>query len=236
MKADWPSGNHPNRKAHNWLTYRTRDQFLRDHGDLVQGRCLDLGCGSACYRPWCLLHADEYIGIDWAPRDGGADVVADLGRPLPLGDRSIDTVLLLSVLEHIPRPAALLGETWRVLRPGGCLLVQVPWQWPVHEAPHDYFRFSPHALAFLLREAGFIHVSVRPQGGFFTTIALKLNYFSTRFIRGPKPLRRVAAGFLMLPWQLNQWLAIALDRLDRSPESDATGFVVCARKAPVDGE
>ncbi|MGH3716603.1 MAG: methyltransferase domain-containing protein [Micromonosporaceae bacterium] len=46
-------------------------------------------------------------------------VVADLVQPLPLADRSVDVVICHNVLELLPDPAQLVGETARALRPGG---------------------------------------------------------------------------------------------------------------------
>ncbi len=45
---------------------------------------------------------------------------------LPFSDGSFDAVSLLAVLEHLENPEAILGETRRVLRPGGRILITVP--------------------------------------------------------------------------------------------------------------
>ena len=45
---------------------------------------------------------------------------------LPFADQTFDVVLLLDVLEHLPRPEPALAEAWRVLRPSGTLIVSVP--------------------------------------------------------------------------------------------------------------
>ena len=82
----------------------------------------------------------------------------------------------------------MLNEAFRILKPGGAIVLQVPWQWRVHEAPHDYFRYTPYGLKYLFEKAGFVDVVVEPQSGFFTMWILKMNYFSTRFIRGPRPM------------------------------------------------
>jgi hypothetical protein len=40
-----------------------------------------------------------------------------------------------------------------------------PFYWPLHEEPHDYFRFTRYGLERLLREAGFPEPEIRPDGG-----------------------------------------------------------------------
>ncbi len=227
-----PSHDHPNRRSHNWLVYYRHDQSLVRYADRLFGSVFDLGAGACSYRRWCLEHADSYAGVDWpgSMHQGEIDVFADLNEPLPIDSRSCDSLLCFSVLEHLHQPQNLLSEAHRLLKPGGWLLLQTPWQWWVHEEPHDYFRYTPFALIRLLEEAGFDASPVEAQGGFFTTLALKLNYFSLRFIRGPKFVRAVIRALLWLPWQLSQWAALLLDRLDLHPELEASAYFVVARR------
>jgi SAM-dependent methyltransferase len=53
-------------------------------------------------------------------------VPADLNQPLPLADASVDGATSLAVLEHLERPEVHLAELFRVLRPGGVLLLTTP--------------------------------------------------------------------------------------------------------------
>src|SRR5690606_3589331 len=108
------------------------------------------------------------------------------------------------------------------------IVLQVPWQWWVHEAPYDFFRYTPHGLLHLLKKAGFVNITVEAQSGFFTTIVLKLNYFTGRFIRGPRPIRLIIKGLLAPFWYLGQKLAPLLDKLDRNWELETTGYWVTA--------
>ena len=61
-------------------------------------------------------------------------------------------------------------------------------------------------------------------------LALKLNYFSLRLIRGPKPVRMLVRGVLGIPWYVGQKLAPWLDRLDGNWALETTGYFVTARK------
>jgi ubiquinone/menaquinone biosynthesis C-methylase UbiE len=53
-------------------------------------------------------------------------VVADLNKPLPLPDQSIDTATSLAVLEHLEQPEVQVRELYRVLKSGGSLLLTTP--------------------------------------------------------------------------------------------------------------
>jgi len=238
-----PSSEHPNRDWQNWLGYDLTDQHLRGFSEHYRGTLYDLGCGTAPYKRFFLRYASEYVGVDWSEsfHDSAADVVADLNQPLPLPESVADTVVSISVLEHLSRPQVMLGEAYRILKPGGSLILQVPFQWMVHEAPYDYVRYTPYGLEFMLNEAGFSRVTVEPAGGFFTMMVLKMNYFTGRRVRGPKPIRLILL-FIFAPfWFAGQVVAPWLDRVDGDWSLETTGFWAVAHKGAarldsIDGE
>jgi len=100
----------------------------------------------------------------------------------------------------------------------------------VHEAPNDFFRYTPHSLCYMFDKAGFYNINVEPQEGFFTAAVLKANYFSCRFIRGPKQLKYMIAGFFLPFWSLGQLVAPLLDKLDRDWKAETMDYYVTAQK------
>ena len=80
-------------------------------------------------------------------------------------DATFDTVLLTDVLEHIVRPAALVREIARVLRPCGTLVLTTRCLYRLHEQPHDYHRYTEFARRRFCDEAGLDVVSLEPHGG-----------------------------------------------------------------------
>lgn len=80
---------------------------------------LDLGCGG-------VKQYDSNLGMDLriAP---GVDAQADLSRPLPVADHSVDAIFAVHILEHLIDFLALVDECHRVLRPSGTLHVLSPW-------------------------------------------------------------------------------------------------------------
>ena len=134
----------------------------------ARGRLLDLGCGKvplyASYQPLI----SESVCVDWANtahKNAYLDHECDLTQALPFDDGRFDTVILSDVLEHIPTPEALCREIARILAPGGKLIMNVPFYYWLHEEPHDYYRYTQHALRRFVDLAGLQLVEIEATGG-----------------------------------------------------------------------
>lgn len=229
------SSKHSNRRAYNWLVYNIGDRFLKKHTDKYKGQLYDLGCGEAPHKNFFLSYADEYIGVDWSGsyHNTNANISADLNGELPIDNEVADTVISMSVMEHLREPQVMLNEANRILKTGGNLVLQVPWQWWLHEVPYDFFRYTPYGLKHMLEKSGFVDILIEPQSGFFSMWFLKLNYFSLQFLRGPYPLRLLIAIILIPIWYLGQIIAPLLDKFDKNWNAEAIGYFVTARKPAI---
>ena len=227
-----PSKFHNNRRFHNWLVYNIGDKCLKKYEKYYKGHLVDLGCGEAPYKEFFLQHADSYTGVDWTKtlHNSQADIVSDLNKKIEMKDNNADTLVSLSVIEHLSEPQIFLNEAYRVLKKGGYFILQVPWQWQIHEAPHDFFRYTPHGLKYIFEKAGFEILEIIPISGFFSTSLTKINYFSSRFIRGPKLLKLIIKTILIPFWTINQIIAPLLDKLDRAKDKETMGYFVLAKK------
>ncbi|GAB1254831.1 hypothetical protein Defa_23180 [Desulfovibrio sp. TH_2024_36128] len=85
-----------------------------------------------------MTSATEYIGLEYDSPENRrykrADIYYD-GQTIPLDDASIDSVLSTQTLEHVPNPEQIVTEWARILRPGGQLLLTMPFMWPECNLP-----------------------------------------------------------------------------------------------------
>jgi SAM-dependent methyltransferase len=144
----------------------------------ARGRVLDVGCGSQPYRS--LLPSDvDYVGIDIAEADAHfgykiPDTIYYQGDVWPIDDNSVDYILCTETMEHVPDPVQFLGQAARVLRPGGTVLLTVPFAARWHFIPYDFWRYTPSTLKRLLVEAGFTDVAVYARGNALTVACYKV--------------------------------------------------------------
>ncbi len=134
----------------------------------AKGKLLDLGCGQVpLYGAYKDLVA-ENICVDWANtrhKNNYLDHECDLGEPLPFADSEFDTIILSDVLEHVPNPEMLWAEMWRVLKPSGKLIMNVPFLYCLHEKPHDFYRYTEFALRRFADQVGLDILQLEAIGG-----------------------------------------------------------------------
>ncbi len=139
----------------------------------------------------------------------------------------MDTALAISVMNYLPEPARMVGEAWRVLRPGGILIAEFTQMRPHDPALHDYFRYTREGAAWLLEHAGFEVLETHPIGGLMARVGLSAIAALNRINRGPtRVITELPVRLLYLVIQVTFEL---LDRLLSDPR-ECLGTVVVARK------
>jgi SAM-dependent methyltransferase len=146
------------------------------------GPVADLGCGPGAHACELARRGYDVVGLDASPRmvaaararaaREGVEArfdVADLERPLPFADGELVAALAVLLIQHLRRPAALVADATRCLRPGGALLVVAPAKqattmisptpyWRLRAAgaalPGVIHRFAPADLRALVGGAG----------------------------------------------------------------------------------
>lgn len=193
----------------------------------MSGSTLDLGGDvRGAYRR-CIKGSPLYTVVNLDPKTK-PDIVHDLEKPLPIADAAYDNVLLVNVLEHIYNYNQLLDESVRVVRPGGCIVIVVPFLFPIHPSPKDFWRFSADALTRLCAEKQLRVVRVMPLGS---------GVFSARYVMFdrlmPAPLRLLFFVTLrplaVLTDYIFSVLARALGKQYRSSDY-ALGYLVEAQR------
>jgi SAM-dependent methyltransferase len=194
-------------------------------GSLEPGaRVLDAGAGECRHAPQ--FRRQRYYAVDWGLGDPGwdysrLDCLADLAA-LPFSDGAFDACLNVVTLEHVREPATVLRELARALKPGGRLLLVVPHAWEIHQAPHDYYRYTRYGAAYLLSSAGLEPLRIEAIGGYFRFLSRQL-LNGLQFFRG---VGFVVAALLLAPPAL---VAPLVDFLDRE-RIFTLGYICTARK------
>src|SRR5437879_3773822 len=119
--------------------------FIRQYVELRAKRILDVGCGLGMYVSQFRQFSDDDYGVDidpdkiaraseWLP-----NLRVSPAEELPFGDASFDLILLNEVIEHVDDDRRAINEAFRVLAPGGHIVVY---------APNRLYPFETHGFFF----------------------------------------------------------------------------------------
>jgi SAM-dependent methyltransferase len=122
------------------------------------------------------------------------NVIGD-GHCLPLVSDYFDCVVIQSVLEHVFSPQKVVSEIHRVLTPGGIVVADTPFMYPVHGGAYDFTRFSQTGYRWLFRH--FDEITCGPSLGVGAAFTLSAKYFFSALTRSKK-----AGTVLALPFAL----------------------------------
>ena len=184
-----------------------------------QARILDYGCA---LRPYERLFGQTvtYVGADLKGNDL-ADIYLEADGSVPQPDCSFDMVLSTQVLEHVLDPARYLQECFRVLRPGGSIVLTTHGLMYWHPDPQDFWRWTREGLAKQVTDAGFVVSEARGVLG-LASASLQLFQDSTAS-HLPRGLRQVYVAVM-------QQLVAVVDRR-YSPDTRARDALVLAIRA-----
>jgi SAM-dependent methyltransferase len=179
---------------------------------------LDYGCADSPYRV-DLPPSINYVGAD-LPGNTSADVELRSDGTLPLADNSVDLVLSTQVLEHVDQPQLYLSECFRVLSPGGTLVVSTHGIMYYHRDPEDHWRWTRTGLERILTAEGF---TVRQMRGLMGLSAAAIQLFQVA-------TAAKVPGFLRRPYVFVMQKLIALfDRFYSEEARVDNGLVIAAR-------
>ncbi|MBC8094278.1 MAG: class I SAM-dependent methyltransferase [Akkermansiaceae bacterium] len=197
-----------------YLTIVMLENSLRLTKPYIKGRLLDVGCGQRPYEKTFFAGASEYIGCDYLSDRSRPDVICS-ALDLTFPDNAFDTVVSTEVLEHVPDPQLAFREMFRVVKPGGYVIVSTPLYWPRHEVPYDFFRYPYDGLLHIVKESGLEVEKLYNRGRSYA--------FLGQVVEHMHPVR---AGFVH--WLINRFFLWC----DRNLNHDALtlGWTVIARK------
>jgi len=205
---------------------------VQELGPQLGGRVLDVGCG---YRPYeSLVPSQEYVGLEIDTPESRARAKADAfydGRSFPFEDGSFDAVICNQVLEHVFEPEEFVREIARVLKPGGRLLLTVPFVWDEHEQPRDYARYSSFGLAALLERHSFRILHQRKTAGDVRALFQMINAYLYKItVTGSPYVNLFVTLLLMAP--VNLLGVVAAWVTPRNADFFLDNVVLAERKAP----
>ena len=228
------------REDHYWWFIARRQlalQLMAAH-PAPEGITLDVGCGTGAMLAE-LTRRGPAMGVDVSPealklcgRRGLTNALEGDAQALPLADDSVARVVTLDTLEHVPDDLAAAAEIFRVLKPGGVLIINVPafrWLWGPHDvALHHHRRYKRCELVARLHEAGF-SVERSSYSVFFLFGFVMLVRFVDRFRKSEAKVRLPEVGptlnkLLISLMRFEGWL------LARCPLPVGSSVVAVARK------
>jgi hypothetical protein len=189
---------------------------------IASGRVLILGTGEKAEQYRAYFCDSEVITSD-VHLQFGVDVVFD-AHQIPFKDETFSLVLAAQVLEHTARPWEVAAEAQRVTRIGGYIQMEVPFAFPYHAMPYDFYRFTPSALRFLFAQSEIVKLGIEGGAWGATAIATStalVDSFTNRYFR----MATLAGSRLCL------WWVKYLDRLGRNkPCTMPKGLAVTYRR------
>ena len=202
------------------------------------GTVLDVGCGEKPYKKY-FTKVKNYDGIDFKNYSRNKDFIAhkpDLFFPksylesfeLPFQDNYYNAVVTFQVLEHHKKPMKLISEINRIVKPGGYVLLTVPFLGGVHERPHDYQRYTEYGLKELFSTNNLNILEIMTQGSVFSTISLLLNEALNSFASKGK-IYYLFSVILYVPLFIFQHICIPLDKIVKS-DNVVFNYLILAEK------
>lgn len=205
------------------------DNALRDKLGSVEGKVVEIGASpNTPYRDWS--NATTYLLSNYDPNYKTQDSkVYDLEldvRNIAIDNGEFDGIICVSVLEHVDKVEQAVPEMLRILRPGGQIIIAVPWLYPFHPAPDDYQRFS---AAYFNQFKNNTHVQTLTIGNKFLVLA---NFYQLWFLRGEQPRRNPQAliRFMLALILSPVFYMIYLIGIAKSYDNNAMMTLVCLRK------
>jgi SAM-dependent methyltransferase len=137
------------------------------------------------HRPWSFIDPNYLI----LNPDKGDPYIEDLPRSYK---DYFETVILVSVFEHVSDPYLVSNALYEIIKPGGYLINSAPFLFPYHPSPEDNFRFSPKALKNIHEKSGFKWI----EGDFH------INYSTKDGIGDTNPLNYAAPQAIIASYAL----------------------------------
>lgn len=168
----------------------------------------------------------EYLlNVDLLPYEN-VDVICDIEN-IPFKDNSVDYIINIAVLEHVPNPQKVISEIHRILKPGGKIYCFIPFMQPFHASPYDFQRFTYEGMKHQFRE--FKILKLKPIGPTSGMLWVVQEWFALVFSFGIKPLHTLLYLLFMVLTFPIKFLDLIFQFYPMS-KNVASGFSILAQK------
>jgi len=219
-----------------WLVFRDEARVREKAVVLAKGHVLDIGCADQSLKPM-LSEECSYTGLDYPgtvnSMYGTRPMIFGDAQTLPVKSASMDTIILLEVLEHVPDIDAVISEALRVLKQDGLFLFSMPFLYPVHDSPFDFQRLTIHGLYRMMDRHSFEIVEEQVFGSPIETAGLLANLAMTKTVlNSMKKKSPVFLLGLLLPLFIPtvNIFATILGKIAPADEFMPTGYMLVLRK------
>jgi len=152
----------------------------------------------------------------------GVDLVFD-AHNIPFANETFDIVLAQQVLEHCIRPWQVAEEFERVVKKDGLIQIEVPFCFPYHSAPYDFFRYTYSGLRSLFRLCKVKDLTV-PEGPFSSiAVVISTALIETSNFRIFRIISLALARFLLWPFKYFDFL---ISRKVKNKMSSPKGYTI----------
>jgi len=178
---------------------------ILDVAPSIKGDVLDFGCGSKPYEK-LFTNANSYIGVDVEVtghnhKNSRVDFYFD-GKTLPFPDDHFDAVVAFEVFEHVFNIDKTITEIRRVLKPGGQLLITIPFALYEHEMPFDFARYTSSGIKHIFEKNGFGILEIKKTTTFFMATCQLFIAYLTHILPKNIFISRLFQLFLIFPLNL----------------------------------
>lgn len=197
---------------------------IKNEARALQGKILDVGSGAHPRYRDHFSHVDQYLTLD-IEASAQPDIVGS-AETIPVSEQTFQGILCNQVIGDLIHPIRAIQEFYRVLAPGGAVLLTEGFMNELHGEPRDYWRFTTHGMRALFEESGFVVEKCYLLGGFATVMVQT----ATRFLIDSCALHRrsyVIGRFFSLFFKVSGFIAMKIDAwLSRHHLGQTFGLIV----------
>lgn len=132
--------------------------FIKNEEEFRGEKLIDIGCGDQPFRKFIKKQGIQYKSLDIKQNMGGSiDYIAQIDKPLgrEVLKEEYSIILCTEVLEHVADWETTFENFFKVLRPGGVVIITAPFFYFLHEEPYDFWRPTSHAFNYFAERFNF---------------------------------------------------------------------------------